>query len=178
MGYEKAKQKSRRALKDAMLTLLRANPCRSVTVTELCAVSRLNRSTFYMHYHSIDQLICDLHNDLFEQMKDYLHLTPHSEHLRDEALFTNFLLHISQEDDRFRLFLRADRSNLFMQNMAAYFLKRLCPADAPAEKRNSLLYHMVGAFTLLCTWIHEGYPISAADLSRQIITLSQNAKRP
>lgn len=172
MGYEKAKQKSRRALKDAMLTLLRANPCRSVTVTELCAAAHVNRSTFYAHYPSIDHLIGDLHADLFGLMRDFLHLTPQSASLRDEALFTDFLLHICQEDDRFRLFLRAADPTVFTRNMVLYFLELLCPEKASPERRYSLLYHMIGAFTLLCSWIREDYPISAAALSRQIVQFS------
>ena len=178
MIYENARQKSRQNIKNTMLLLMRTKPLRSITVTELCSMCRLNRSTFYAHYPTLDHLIRDLHRDLFLLMEDRLYLSSTSSEMRDEALFTSFLIHVCQEDERFTLFLRSEDINAFVLNMVHHFLTLLCPENESPEKRYSLIYHMVGAFTLLCTWIQEGYPCPAEALARQIIELSQSAKRP
>lgn len=176
MIYENARQKSRQTLKHTMLQLMRTKPLRSISVTELCSLCKLNRSTFYAHYPTIEQLICDLHRDLFLLMEEYLHLDGSADTLADEALFTSFLVHVCQEDERFALFLRCSEANLFAQNMVSHFLALLCPKDANAERRYSLIYHMVGSFTLLCTWIQEDFPCPAQTLARQIIALSAHAQ--
>lgn len=178
MIYENARQKSRQTIKNTMLHLMRTKSLRSITVTELCDKCQLNRSTFYAHYPTLDHLIHDLHRDLFLLMEDRLRLNSASSEMRDEALFTSFLIHVCQEDERFTLFLRSEDINGFVRNMVHHFLTLLCAENESPEKRYSLIYHMVGAFTLLCTWIQEGYPCPAETLARQIIELSQSSKRP
>jgi len=174
MTYDKARQKSRAAIKNAMLALMQAKPLGSITVTELCRRCRLNRSTFYAYYPTMEHLIHDLHTDLFLQMEIDLHLERGNYGMRDKALFTSFLANECQSDSRFTLFLRSDEANLFVRNMVAHFLSRLCPQDASVAQRNSLLYHMTGAFTLLCKWIYEGYPCPAEELAEQIMALSSS----
>ena len=178
MIYENARQKSRQAIKSTMLQLMRTKPMLSITVTEICRLCHLNRSTFYAYYPTIDHLISDLHRDLFLLMEEHLHLTPQTYNDRDKALFTSFLIHICQEDERFRLFVRSDNPNLFVSNMAEHFLSRFCPKNASIARRYAQLYHMVGAFTLLCAWIQEGYPCPAEELAQQILELTESAKRP
>ena len=178
MAYEKARLKSRQALKDAMLRLMRNKPVSSITVIELCRLCGLNRSTFYAHYPTLEDLLRDVHRDLFIRMEEYLNMTPGASNIRDEALFTSFLVHICQEDERFTLFLRCDESNLFEQNMVSHFLALLCPGETDLKQRNSLLFHMVGAFTLLCEWIRLGFPCPAEELAAQIIALTRSAKSP
>lgn len=173
MAYTKAREKTEQALHAAMLSLMRTKPLHSITVTELCSLCGLNRSTFYAHYATIDHLIRDLHEELFLLMEESLNLSPHTYAVRNEAQFTRFLIQICKEDERFRLFVRSEDANRFVSHMVDHFLTRFCPKDAGVARRNAQLYHMVGAFTLLCAWIHEGYPYPAEELAAQIIALSQ-----
>lgn len=50
------KRTSREYLKDALLDLMREKSAKKVTVSELCRRAGLNRSTFYDHYETIEQL--------------------------------------------------------------------------------------------------------------------------
>lgn len=48
--------KSKEALFDTLLNLLKSNNFDSITVSQLCKEARVNRSTFYAHYTNIDEL--------------------------------------------------------------------------------------------------------------------------
>ena len=54
---------TRRAMQDALIELLRNQPLGSITVKALCERADVNRSTFYAHYTSIEDLLHDIERD-------------------------------------------------------------------------------------------------------------------
>lgn len=55
-------------LKEHFLSLLETRPLKEIKVKDLCDSSGIHRSTFYLHYHRIDDLVQDLFDDVFDQM--------------------------------------------------------------------------------------------------------------
>lgn len=51
-------EKTRRAIKNAFLTLLRTKKLEQITVKELCSQAEISKGTFYLHYHDLYDL-CD-----------------------------------------------------------------------------------------------------------------------
>ena len=51
---------TRRAVKDAMLELLEKQPYEKLTVAALCRQAEVTRSTFYLHYQSLDEVLNEL----------------------------------------------------------------------------------------------------------------------
>ena len=54
---------TRRAMQDALIELLRNQPLGSITVKALCERADVNRSTFYAHYTSIEDLLHDIEDE-------------------------------------------------------------------------------------------------------------------
>ena len=54
---------TRRAMQDALIELLRDQPLGSITVKALCERADVNRSTFYAHYTSIEDLLHDIEDE-------------------------------------------------------------------------------------------------------------------
>ena len=54
---------TRRAMQDALIELLRDQPLGSITVKALCERADVNRSTFYAHYASIEELLHDIEDE-------------------------------------------------------------------------------------------------------------------
>ncbi|MCI8550782.1 MAG: TetR/AcrR family transcriptional regulator [Lachnospiraceae bacterium] len=59
---------TRRDFKDAMLRLYQTIPLKDITVRMLCQTAGYNRSTFYLHYRDIIDLLHDIDNDLLESL--------------------------------------------------------------------------------------------------------------
>lgn len=54
---------TRQAMSDALIDLLRERPLSGITVKALCERADVNRSTFYAHYDSIEELLRDIEDD-------------------------------------------------------------------------------------------------------------------
>ena len=54
---------TRRAMQDALIELPRDQPLGSITVKALCERADVNRSTFYAHYASIEELLHDIEDE-------------------------------------------------------------------------------------------------------------------
>ena len=57
------KEMTRRLLKEGLLSCLENHSFESVTVTLLCKTSSITRSTFYLHYSNIMEIVDDLVDD-------------------------------------------------------------------------------------------------------------------
>ena len=57
---------TQRALKQALLTLLKEKSVNKITVKEVCALAELNRATFYSHYSDCFALLESIENELLE----------------------------------------------------------------------------------------------------------------
>lgn len=57
------KEMTRMLLKEGLLSYLANNSFESVTVTSLCKASGITRSTFYLHYSNIMEIVDDLVDD-------------------------------------------------------------------------------------------------------------------
>ena len=63
------KQESARdKLKESFLSLLKTHDLKDIKVQDICKLSGFHRSTFYLYYHRIDDLVQDLFEDIFEQI--------------------------------------------------------------------------------------------------------------
>nr|WP_263314704.1 TetR-like C-terminal domain-containing protein [Mammaliicoccus sp. Marseille-Q6498] len=60
-------KKSKNKLSNALLTCMNTTPISDITIKALCEVAEVNRSTFYRHHQSIEQLTSSL-------IEDYFHL--------------------------------------------------------------------------------------------------------
>lgn len=65
------KEMTRMLLKEGLLSWLANNSFESVTVTSLCKASGITRSTFYLHYSNIMEIVDDLVDDLVDDAIAY-----------------------------------------------------------------------------------------------------------
>lgn len=63
------KEMTRMLLKEGLLSCLANNSFESVTVTSLCKASSITRSTFYLHYSNIMEIVDDLVDDAIAYSK-------------------------------------------------------------------------------------------------------------
>lgn len=82
-GAEEAMQRenrrvrlTKRLLKEALVQLLGEKDIEKITVSELCRVAEVSRSTFYIHYASGYDVLRDVEGDLLAGMKSELEKVP------------------------------------------------------------------------------------------------------
>jgi len=76
--------KTRRALHQALLTLLKSKSLETISVSALCRQAAVNRGTFYLHYKDVGEvfdehlrlLLQDLEDSYYEPYRYVAHLVP------------------------------------------------------------------------------------------------------
>ncbi|WNS43698.1 TetR/AcrR family transcriptional regulator [Paenibacillus sp. MMS20-IR301] len=70
--HQNLKNKNREELITAGKELFMNQNFLSVNIKDLCEAAGVSRVTFYKHFHSIDELICEVQMELLETMTDFL----------------------------------------------------------------------------------------------------------
>ena len=65
---ERIANKTKSAIKDALLVLIEEKNYPNITVSEITEKGNIGRSTLYKHYHSKADVLVDIHVDMFEQL--------------------------------------------------------------------------------------------------------------
>ena len=63
---------TKRLLKEALIELLENKPLKSITITDICTLAEINRTTFYKYYASEYELYADIENDFLEMIRENL----------------------------------------------------------------------------------------------------------
>ena len=63
---------TKKLLQSGLLRLLEAKSLDSISVTELCRESGINRATFYNHYNSPQDLLCDIEYKMTEELNQII----------------------------------------------------------------------------------------------------------
>ena len=133
---------TRQAIKDAVFELLRTKPIERISVTEVCKLAEINRSTFYLHYYDCmdvleqeqekfcDRLIAlienrqegetmdvikDLHALIREDHDFYLMLLRSSNPMRSFSKFTDYCRRFFVKNLRERCSLSEEECDLIAQ---------------------------------------------------------------
>lgn len=76
-------RKSQQAIKEALITLINKDGLDNITVSDLCKEADINRSTFYLHFKNMDELIEAIEEELAN------HITHSISHLKTNDLISN-----------------------------------------------------------------------------------------
>ena len=58
----------------ALISLLKTKPLDYITVSEICSTAKVNRSTFYLHYDNIGDLLNETTKYLFDSFQSYYNI--------------------------------------------------------------------------------------------------------
>ena len=84
---------TRSALREALIDLILEKPLASITVKDICARADINRSTFYLHFKDVTDILRTTEDDIIDQMRSHTP-TPEQRFNNPEevqAYFTEFL---------------------------------------------------------------------------------------
>lgn len=171
----------------ALIELLKKKPFDYITVSDICAKAQVNRSTFYLHYENIGDLLdettqymlrnflsyfsdgtesafpnlteCDLDELVFICDK---YLRPYLSYIKDNKdVFSTILLH-------FKTFKFEEVYKQLFENIFNPILDRF---DYPVEKRKYvMMYYLNGVNAIIAEWIKDGCEKSISEIS-EIITI-------
>mgnify|MGYP002521532222 FL=1 len=107
-------------LQQALIQLLQNKDVKRVTVRELCETAQVHRSTFYMHYQDIYDLLEQVEQNTFDEIQRLAFREQHSSNT-----ITTLMQYIQEQADLFQVLFRYFNSSsvqTFMQLLRNYFL--------------------------------------------------------
>ena len=69
-------RKTRRAIQNALMQLSVDKRINEITVTDVTQAADINRSTFYLHYNDIFDLLAAVEQELFDEIYAAVHIHP------------------------------------------------------------------------------------------------------
>ncbi len=157
---DRRQRKSREAIQNALLALLRDKPLEEITISELSARADVNRKTFYNNYHNIQEVRDELDNRYLDMIFSLLGTDENA--LRSSNLEDLFLglfhgLHANLEQCRL-IFDSGEYSCLaerLKQVILPYLRKTAENADRSAAAQDYVAEYTVnGVSSLINMWLH------------------------
>ena len=171
---------TKKLLQEGLLRLLEVKTLDSISVTELCRESGINRATFYNHYSSPQDLLNDIENRVSDRLKQII------VNLKTAEDATNRLVHVCE---------------FFQENATTILALNLCHADT---KITSALYNLnltyqtnlvnnskyanqstpeglhliavffyTGSYNILLEWIRKDLPLTPTEVATMMLLLAK-----
>lgn len=139
-------QRTREALREALLSLLPGHGWDGIDVAMLCERANIGRSTFYLHYADKGALL----RGAFADLHDHLIATIHpADRARPHAFLPGLLAHVHGQQEVFRSLLGRRSGQAVQDQMRDLLITLFAQDDAGDEARPHLL---AGALMQLMVW--------------------------
>ncbi len=180
MAYEKKRslnntdrrvKRTKKALRDALISLLEKKPITEISVTELTTLADVNRATFYFYYTDLLDMLQQIQNEAYQAFKEVLsESTPSITTIEGFTDYAESLLTYCKEHEALvKFIIKNDTNNQLYKQIQILMLnnipnsKEVFDVNNPARySTNYILNAMVG---IMIDWMDEGMKIPPHDLA-------------
>ncbi len=160
-------QRTRRALREALVALLVDRDWDELTVQDICDRADVGRSTFYTHFIDKDELLAAGLDELGQMLR--AHRPPAGDGARDPLGFARGLIdHVSEQQRLFRALLGKRSGHLVQDRFRQMLLEVVRHGLAGAvgrDKLEPLVHYVAGALLELVTWwIDSNTPLAPGEV--------------
>lgn len=178
---DKRVERSRQALMDALIELMKQQPYSKISVARICTVSGVARPTFYLHYGSKDDLLRGyievMFNNFYAQVDEYLTKTPDTDPIIGEIMFRQW----SDNADVARLMIAAEVDSIILNEFRVYVqrvMDRYIKAHQLSIAGSTVLPYVTdfiagATFMVIVRWIKDDFPIDATMMGQLYANLVQ-----
>ena len=170
---------TKKMIKDAYLELLETHPSEKISVTDICQLADVNRSTFYSYYEDTITLRQDIENDLLEQIPVLSDLPEAITSDRQfVAVLERFFSYIQENQRMFRILILQSDNRAFSRRLIETVLEKYpveTPAKNPRLAQYTYIFIVSGVIGLLGRWIEEDFPIRPEKLAELVLRMATMA---
>ncbi len=162
-------EKTKANIRNTYVKLLDTHGPTDISVTDICNMANINRSTFYEYYPYIDKLIEDVIYEQINSISDVNDVLYDAYYLEHETTPENVREYIENfvNNAVFSKLLRSNEANLFKASIVnaqcEYEINRYGIADE--ESKMKINYRASGVLATIFIWLEKGYDFSLGDLA-------------
>ncbi|MCM1290126.1 MAG: TetR family transcriptional regulator C-terminal domain-containing protein [Corallococcus sp.] len=169
---------TKRCLKDALLECLSYDPLSKINVTNLCKIADVNRSTFYSYYNNVSELLCEIENEVLEQIPrntqaEYVNYD--DKFLTDLEMFFDY---VKRNDKTFRILMLQANGEEFNQKLLSFVYNHYKNSILVKDKllaKYCSVYCINGIVGMTKEWIRDNYPMGSKQFADQVFQMSIQA---
>lgn len=171
--------RTKRALREALMRLVEQKPFSRVTISEITEEAGLDRTTFYLHFQGIHELMGELAESLFKELRSEIYNDQSSDfsqrpeeiegyvevvfnHLEKYSHFYQRVLG-KQGDPYFNELFQLMLSELLFEPIASHFT-----GSNEVSSEMILRFYCSGFTGVAIWWLEKGLQIEAKTAARQI----------
>lgn len=178
----------------ALIDLLKERPLEYITVSDLCETAGVNRSTFYLHYETMADLLDETVRYLLDDFRSYFsadgkvnHIDFANKELKDliyieDRYLSPYLTYIKDHKEIFATALLHNKTLGFervyerlFENIFDPILERFRYAEA--DRPYVMMYYLNGINAIVLQWLKDGCGKSVKEISK-IIEMCIYGKTP
>ncbi|OZG69437.1 TetR/AcrR family transcriptional regulator [Bifidobacterium eulemuris] len=171
---------TRQAMRDALMELLADRSLAQISVKQLCERADVNRSTFYAHYDSLEDLLHDIEDDTIAWVRGALdQLLNQSDQAGIEHIIARICQYIADNRNHLQVLMSPKADLGFQQQLLGLIYSRrdvasqLQPySDDPAEAEMRMRFAVSGSIGLLQYWLATDLAAPADTIARTICTMT------
>ncbi|WP_404996557.1 TetR/AcrR family transcriptional regulator [Caldifermentibacillus hisashii] len=180
-SYSSQAMRTKSFLKKAFIQMVHKKGFRTVTVKDIVEYAQYNRTTFYVYYQNIDDLVNELMEEMDEAIRYYsMYKYKRNSRIKVSELTTSsfdLLFYIYDQRDYFKLLLLEDTlPHIHQQLPEALFhvlennfdIQYNVPVvDDHFQKR----YMAYGTAGVIVNWIAQDFNVSPSDMTKHLIRI-------
>lgn len=166
-------RKTKKALRDSLFMLLEKKNINQITVTELTKAADVNRSTFYLYYSDVFDMVKKIQREIYDLLvKNVVNCT---NSFSDPEDFCDYCVRFLEfcKDNYYicRFITRNDCYNKQLADMIKQAVCDVIPDSAKYFDSNDPRYYMTtfafsGILSVILEWMNDGMKIPSYDLAR------------
>jgi AcrR family transcriptional regulator len=173
-------KRTKKMFKDALISLIQENNDKSkLTVQNIANCAELNRATFYLHYHDIDDLLKQMIDEVLDELNKTMNSSsednqPTKESPTPRNQLISFLEHFYRNAGLYNVMLENKdfRKRVFdiLIDIITFWANHKLENGRPFQVPNEILAS--STLGIISWWLQEGTPFSPNYLANQIILLN------
>ncbi len=177
--YEQRILETKRRIYDAFIQLMQEKPIHQISISALCQLAGINRSTFYHHFGSQYDVLAELEDaflaDLEEKLRDVSPYDQEGVQRRVELCFDNAM----QNRELTLLLMRNAVGTDFAQRLFSLpkienlLNEKLSDVESEAERHARISFVTYGSYQLLQEWLNTPNSISTQEEAALILSLAR-----
>ena len=168
---------TKRILRESLIELMQKKPISKITIKEICDLSEMSRSTFYLHYQDQFELLSDVENEVMDNTVKALENLSGS--LNTLESIEAFLDYVKSNKETFGILLCQPETEGFQKSIIekiANNVKASVPEIVDNKNADYLFtFIMYGSLNVLRAWIQRDFDTPIKDIANVIYYACNNA---
>ena len=164
---------TKKILKEALIEIMHTKPIHEISIKKICETADVNRSTFYHHYQSPQELYDDIINDLSQEFNEILG-NALADGCSQSELITRMLTLIESKKELFLVIL-SDRGNIGIGEKLSNIMCKFIGADQGSElSMYCAQFISAGVANILWLWLNNENRMPPKAVSDLITTITNH----